>query len=118
MSRIRFLVVVGFAVLSVPASGQGGRSSPLSDRLVYFGTYTSEKSNDPPFAAVQPGAGPRHFAFHPHARFAYVINEIDVTLTAFRSDPQRGGLTALQTVSTLPGGQTVAASIQVGRTCS
>jgi 6-phosphogluconolactonase len=281
MSRIRFLVVVGFAVLSVPASGQGGRSSPVSDRLVYFGTYTSEKSkgvyvsrldmasgalsapelaaatanpsylavhptfnflyaanevgtfsgkeagsvsafaidratgqlaalnqessvgrgpvylvvdktgrnvlvsnygggsvavlpigqdgalkpasafiqhtgssvnpqrqrgprahsinldpgnrfayaadlgldkvliyrfdadkgsltpNDPPFAAVQPGAGPRHFAFHPHGRFAYVINEIDVTLTAFRSDPERGGLAALQTVSTLPAGQTV-----------
>ncbi len=61
--------------------------------------------NNPPFAAVQPGAGPRHFAFHPHGRFAYVINEIDVTLTAFSSDPQRGGLTAIQTVSTLPAGQ-------------
>jgi 6-phosphogluconolactonase len=56
---------------------------------------------------VQPGAGPRHFAFHPHGRFAYVINEIDVALTALRSDPERGGLTAMQTVSTLPAGQTV-----------
>jgi 6-phosphogluconolactonase len=63
--------------------------------------------NDPPFAAVQPGAGPRHFAFHPKGRFAYVINEIDVTLTAFSSDPQRGGLSAIQTVSTLPQGQEV-----------
>jgi 6-phosphogluconolactonase len=57
---------------------------------------------------VQPGAGPRHFAFHPKGRFAYVINEIDVTLTAFSSDPERGGLTAIQTLSTLPPGQTVA----------
>jgi 6-phosphogluconolactonase len=65
-------------------------------------------ANDPPFAAVQPGAGPRHFAFHPKGRFAYVINEIDVTLTAFSSDPERGGLTAIQTLSTLPPGQTVA----------
>jgi 6-phosphogluconolactonase len=60
--------------------------------------------SDPPFAAVAPGAGPRHFAFHPSGRFAYVINEINVTLTAFRSDPERGTLTELETVSTLPPG--------------
>jgi 6-phosphogluconolactonase len=59
-------------------------------------------ANDPPFAAVAPGAGPRHFAFHPSGRFAYVINEINVTLTAFESDPQRGTLTEVETVSTLP----------------
>ena len=63
--------------------------------------------NDPPFASVRPGAGPRHFAFHPSGRFAYVINEIDVTITAFASDPERGALTELQTVSTLPLGETV-----------
>jgi 6-phosphogluconolactonase len=61
-------------------------------------------ANDPPFAAVAPGAGPRHFAFHPSGRFAYVINEINVTLTAFRSDPERGALTEIETVSTLPPG--------------
>ncbi len=32
--------------------------------------------NDPPFAKLADGAGPRHFAFHPQGRFAYVINEI------------------------------------------
>ena len=32
--------------------------------------------NDPPSASVAPGSGPRHFAFHPSAKFAYVINEI------------------------------------------
>jgi 6-phosphogluconolactonase len=58
--------------------------------------------SDPPFATVAPGAGPRHFAFHPSGRFAYVINELNVTLTAFRSDPKRGTLTELETVSTLP----------------
>ncbi len=60
--------------------------------------------NDPPFAAVTPGAGPRHFAFHPKGRFAYVINEIDLTVTAFSHDAKRGALTALQSVSTLPEG--------------
>lgn len=58
--------------------------------------------NDPPFARVAPGSGPRHFAFHPTGRFAYVINELASTITAFRWDGQRGILTELQTVSTLP----------------
>lgn len=48
------------------------------------------------------GAGPRHFAFHPTASFAYVINELDSTLTAFRRDPDSGTLSEITTVSTLP----------------
>ncbi len=60
--------------------------------------------NDPPAAAVAPGAGPRHFAFHPNGRAAYVINELNSTVTAFRYDAARGVLTPVQTVSTLPPG--------------
>ncbi len=60
--------------------------------------------NEPAFAAVAPGAGPRHFAFHPNGRYAYVINELHSTVSAFRYDAERGVLTALQTVSTLPAG--------------
>jgi 6-phosphogluconolactonase len=62
-------------------------------------------ANDPPFAAVEAGAGPRHFALDPNGRFAYVINELHCTVTAFTRDARRGGLTALQTISTLPPGQ-------------
>jgi 6-phosphogluconolactonase len=58
--------------------------------------------NDPAFATVQPGAGPRHMAFHPNGRYAYVINELNSTLTAFAYDAARGVLRELQTVSTLP----------------
>jgi 6-phosphogluconolactonase len=64
-------------------------------------------TNDPPFVSVQAGAGPRHFAIHPQGRFAYVINELQCTVTAFSRDPMKGGLTPLQTISTLPPGQTV-----------
>jgi 6-phosphogluconolactonase len=63
--------------------------------------------NDPPSVPVQPGAGPRHFAIHPEGRFAYVINELQCTVTAFSRDPRKGGLAALQTISTLPPGQPV-----------
>ena len=56
----------------------------------------------PPSVATRPGAGPRHAAFHPTAPNAYVLNELDSTLTAYRFDPERGGLTPVETVGTLP----------------
>jgi 6-phosphogluconolactonase len=58
--------------------------------------------NDPPFAAINPGSGPRHLAFHPSGRFVFLINEMSATLTAFAYDAKRGALKELQTVSTLP----------------
>lgn len=61
-------------------------------------------ANDPPAAAVDPGSGPRHFAFHPSGKFAYVINEMTLTVTAFAYDAERGVLQALQTISTVPEG--------------
>lgn len=61
--------------------------------------------NDPPSVAVASGAGPRHFAFHPDGKRAYVINEIGMTVTAFDYDPDKGILKERQTISTLPKGQ-------------
>jgi len=60
--------------------------------------------NDEPSAPLRPGAGPRHLAFHPSARYAYVINELDSTLTTFAYDETRGTLREIQSVSTLPEG--------------
>ena len=58
--------------------------------------------NEPAFATVPPGSGPRHFAFHPSGKFAYVINEITLSMTAFSYDAAKGALTEIHTVSTLP----------------
>jgi 6-phosphogluconolactonase len=58
----------------------------------------------PAFGETVPGAGPRHFAFAPHGRTVYVINELDSTLTVFDFDGEMGALRARQTVSTLPDG--------------
>ena len=52
-------------------------------------------------AALPKGAGPRHMAFHPKGRFAYVVTEYANTVVAFARAPD-GTLTALQTVDTLP----------------
>ncbi len=60
--------------------------------------------NDPPFVAVEPGSGPRHFALHPSGRFAYGINELSSTVTAYAFDRESGALEVAQTISTLPSG--------------
>jgi 6-phosphogluconolactonase len=59
--------------------------------------------NDPAFATIAPGSGPRHIAFHPNGKFAYVISEMLCTMTAFEWDSSRGALKEFQTISTLPG---------------
>ena len=64
----------------------------------------------------RPGAGPRHIDFHPRKPFAYVINELDSTITTYR----KAGpvLTPLQTVPSCPEsftGYSTGAEIGVGR---
>jgi len=77
------------------------------------GTLTA---NEPAFATLPPGSGPRHLAFHPSGRFVYVINELNSTVSVFRYDSLHGSLGAVQIISTLPGdfsGKSTAAEIQV-----
>jgi 6-phosphogluconolactonase len=66
------------------------------------------------FAPIDPGAGPRHLAFHPNGRIAYVINEMGSTITVFSR--AKGTLVECQTVSTLPNnfhGNSTCAEVQV-----
>jgi 6-phosphogluconolactonase len=79
------------------------------------GTFTP---NDPPFASVKPGLGPRHFTFGRGARFAYVVCEMGSSVAVFAYDSSKGSLTPVQTVSTLPAdftGEDNSAEIQVDR---
>ncbi len=62
------------------------------------------EANEPDHTAVHGGAGPRHFDFHPNGQFAYIINELDLTVTACAFDAESGALTPLETYSTLPDG--------------
>lgn len=54
--------------------------------------------------SVKPGAGPRHFIFHPNEKYLYLINELNSTLVVFRYDANSASLEELQTISTLPEG--------------
>ena len=58
--------------------------------------------NTVPHASVASGSGCRHMAFHPTSKFAYVIDELVSSITAFSYDPTRGAFIWIQTVSTLP----------------
>ena len=60
--------------------------------------------SEPPAGKVPPGGGPRHLAFHPNGAFAYVCNEMGLSVTAFARDAASGALTELQNVPTLPEG--------------
>jgi 6-phosphogluconolactonase len=58
--------------------------------------------HDPPSVKTAPGLGPRHMAFHPKGRFAYVICELGNRVVAFSYDPAKGVFKELQTETTLP----------------
>jgi 6-phosphogluconolactonase len=58
--------------------------------------------NTPAFTQVKAGSGPRHFSFHPSGRYAYVINEMACSVTAFNWNAKKGTLTEIETVTTLP----------------
>lgn len=59
-------------------------------------------AHDPPFTTVSGGEGPRHFAFHPNGKFAYLITEMGNKFVAYTYDAGRGALDEIQMVSTLP----------------
>ena len=53
----------------------------------------------PAFTKVADGSGPRHFTVHPNGKFAYVIQELSSTVTAFNYTS--GKLMPIQTITTL-----------------
>ncbi len=57
-----------------------------------------------PFAATEPGSGPRHFTFHPNNKYAYLIEEMAATVVAYKYN--NGMLKKIQGISSLPAGDT------------
>ncbi|MBZ0291626.1 MAG: lactonase family protein [Anaerolineae bacterium] len=72
--------------------------------------------HDPPWLTTPPGAGPRHFAFHPDGKHLFVINELDSTIISFAYDAADGSFRELGIVSTLPAsfdGESTCAAVKV-----
>jgi len=89
------------------------------DKIMIYGFDSGTgqlTQNQKPWFQTKPGAGPRHFAFHRNGLWAYVINELDSTMTALAYDPASGELKEKQTISTLPAnftGKSYCAELQV-----
>jgi 6-phosphogluconolactonase len=72
-----------------------------------------------PFVATREGAGPRNLVFHPLLPLAYVVNELDSTVTTYRFVTDTGALEPLQILTTLPStftGNSRAAGIAIDET--
>lgn len=77
-----------------------------ADRIAQYGFDSAAgKLVDNGVAQLAPGSGPRHLVFHPNERWAYAVNETAVSVTLLDYDRVAGKLTARQTVSALPAGQ-------------
>lgn len=89
------------------------------DRVFVFrfdGSTGRLSPSDPGSVKARSGAGPRHIAFHPRLPIAWVLNELDSTATTYRWDSDRGVLTPVQVISTLPAdftGDSTAAELAV-----
>jgi 6-phosphogluconolactonase len=87
---------------------------------VHIYQFDAERGNitpaQPAFVSIAPGAGPRHMVFGRDGRFAYVLNELNATITVFNFDAATGQLRELETVATLPddfGGENLTSEIEV-----
>jgi len=74
-------------------------------QLVFDAQAGTLAFNATPSASLPAGSGPRHMVFHPSSPYAYVIHEIDDMVTAFAFESMTGRLLPVQTISTLPVGQ-------------
>lgn len=73
------------------------------DRVIVY-RYDTASGHLTEHSAVEmkPGAGPRHIVFDRVGRFAYIVTELDSTLTVCRYEASTGTLSIIETVSTLP----------------
>lgn len=74
-----------------------------SDRVVIYEIdFETGKLVPHGSGSCPPGSGPRHLVFHPNGKFAYVLNELQIAVTAFEYDKKTGTLKPIQTIESLP----------------
>jgi 6-phosphogluconolactonase len=89
------------------------------DRVFSFHVADGQMAAAPsPWVESREGAGPRHLVFHPFQPWAFVINELDSTVTGYHFDGDTGALHPRQVTTALPGsftGNSRGAEIEVDR---
>ena len=76
----------------------------IDKEIIYEIDYAHGKLIPRAEVKTHPGGGPRHLIFHPNARYAYLIQEVDSTISAYAYHAEKGTLEELQTVPALPAG--------------
>jgi 6-phosphogluconolactonase len=71
----------------------------------YSWNHTTGKLTANGTASPPASSGPRHLAFHPNEKYAYLMSETAITVTTFAYDKPSGQLTAHGTISALPPAQ-------------
>jgi len=106
--------------VTLSPDGRFAYAADLGNDKIYIYDLKKEPGKLTPaeqaFVRTAPGAGPRHFAFHPNGRFAYIINELNSTITAFHFQADNGALAEIETVSALPSdfhGESACADIHI-----
>lgn len=74
-----------------------------TDKIYRFEVNPAEtpdfiQQTTPAHFEVKPGSGPRHTAFHPSRKYAYLITEISGDVIAFDYDAEKGILNEIQTI--------------------
>ena len=82
-----------------------GNDLGLDKTMIWkFDTASGKLTQGPQaFQDVEPGSGPRHFAFSANGKYIYSLNELTNKISVFTWDGA-GGTTYIQAVSTLPQG--------------
>ena len=74
-----------------------------TDRVVIYEIDAEHATLKPHGAGIcPPGSGPRHMKFDAQGKFAYVLNEMGLSVCVFRFDADAGTLELIQTITTLP----------------
>ena len=73
------------------------------DRVVVY-ELDAETAKLKPHARIEvsPGSGPRHMKFHTSGKYAYVLNELKLTVSVFEYDAETAAFKEIQLIETLP----------------
>ena len=107
------------AIMSAPGGAFVLAADLGADRLLVYRFDPADGAltpHEPPAAVARAGAGPRHLAWHPSGRAAFLINELDSTISTYAWNGASGTLELRDTISTLPDsftGENITAEVRV-----
>lgn len=73
-----------------------------SDFLITYKVSNDGKLTEVSRLSIKPGSGPRHLAFHPNKKFAYIMTEFSSEVIALTYNSEDGSFTKIHSIKTIP----------------